>query len=74
MLTFAKLCLKDGRAFVLVGRESCLTDDLWWVAYHSAGGITFTIPLRIPQTSILFMYPSKSWNSSMVGLKTGIPR
>lgn len=54
MLTLAKLSLKDGRAFVLVGRECCLTDHLQQAAYHSAGGITFTMPLLIPQASMLF--------------------
>lgn len=43
-------------------------------AHHSFGGMTLTMPLLSPQHSILVMYPSKSANSSMVGLKTGMPR
>lgn len=41
---------------------------------HSLGGMIFTIPLFMPQHSTLFKYASKSWNSSKVGLNTGMPR
>ena len=40
---------------------------------HSLGGMTLTMPLCMPQHSIRVMYSSKSSNSSIVGLKTGIP-
>lgn len=42
--------------------------------HHSLGGITLTIPLRMPHGSTPFMYCSKLRNSSIEGLNTGIPR